>query len=517
MKEKLLSALLKKPYFLVLLPLFFISHGYNEFFGFFPLKMVVFNFILTITGISAIFVLSYLYLKNKNRTSIFTFLLSLFVLTFGTIHDTLKQFTHNSFITTYKLILPAIFIATFLLLKAFKNSNTSFSRIFPFLNLLFIIFLGFEIIDSGYKCKQENNLIDNRFTVALNYKPEQRITASQKPDIFFFVFDGMPSTKAMQKQWSFDNSALDSFLLQEKFYIATHARSNYNITMLSVSSSFNMEYLLPSQIYTGGEASMIQKASPALMNNSLTKILRKEDYEIYQYQPLSTNNSEWDGQLFFVEIMSLSYYYKTLPGRLDRDLSWHLGGVDLAKKAKRFVVNRNNISHKKNILYTIDRIKTSCKDTVLPKFVYGHFMLPHEPFIFDSTGNMIKVGQFESNEERNVSMFMNQVKYANKVITDLIKHIKRNNKKNTIIIVEGDHGYRNIYGKKEYLIFDNLNAIYYPDQDYSALTSTNSPVNTFRLLLNKYFYTKYPRLIDTCYYIPYTLQPKDTGTVYPKK
>ncbi|MBY0476044.1 MAG: LTA synthase family protein [Chitinophagaceae bacterium] len=512
MKETILKKLQQKPFFLVLLPVFFILHGYNEFFGFFTLKFTALHLTAVLLFTAILYLTAYVYFRSLKKTALFSFWFLLLLLTFGSVHDLLKKIAPG-FFSSYTFLLPLILLVVFVLIVRIKKSPSLFLRTFTFLNLVMISFLLYEFADGIQRfiqVQKGSNVIDNRFTAFKNYKPLTPVAEADKPDIYFLVFDGMPSTSAMKQQWNYDNSSLDSFLLKEKFYVAVDAKSNYNITMLSVSSCMNMEYLLHDQIYTGSELKMIQKASPSLLNNSLIKILKKEDYKIYQYQSLSTNNPQWKGELFFSYIMSTTYLYKTLPGRIYKDLGWHFNRFQRIKKIKSAITYKDQEAHKNNLQYTIDLIKNSCKDIGSAKFIYGHFMIPHEPFVFDSAGKVIPPILTENNEEQNVRQFIDQVKYTNKIIQQLVAYIKRNNKKNTVIIIEGDHGYRNIYGKQEYLIFDNLQTIYYPDGNYSAYKPTHSPINTFRFVLNKYFHTQFLPLTDTSYYIPYNMLPTDT-------
>ncbi|MCF6285982.1 MAG: hypothetical protein L3K26_12420, partial [Candidatus Hydrogenedentes bacterium] len=85
---------------------------------------------------------------------------------------------------------------------------------------------------------------------------------------------------------------------------------------------------------------------------------------------------------------------------------------------------------------------------------------------------------------------------------------------NSIIISQGDHGCRSDWqstaatdlipwtGSKEDYIRDYtavLNTIYFPDGDYSDFYPGITPVNTFRIIFNKYFGTTYELLPDKTY------------------
>ena len=505
MKETLIKTLQQKPYFLVLLPFFFIMHGYNEFFSFFSLKFTVLHLVLALVAAAILYLLSVVYLKQVKKAALLSFWALLFILTFGSVHDLLKSFG-SSFFSSYKFLLPLSLLLCIVFVIRLKKSTSAFQRTFVFLNLLLISFFIYELVDGIQKFmayKQQDNLIDNRFTAFNNYKPQALIADSAKPDIYLLVFDGMPSTKAMKTAWNYDNGLLDSFLLKEKFFISEDSKSNYNLTVLSISSTLNMDYTPPVDLKQD-ETKMYFKASASILNNSLTKVLHKEGYQVSQYQPVSFNNKDWDGQLFFEDMLYMNYFYKTFPGRIYHDLGWHFSKL-INNTSKKY--EDRNSKAENDLLKTIELVKKSCSSNKKePQFVYAHFVLPHEPYIFDSTGKRKPALQtIEFKEEDQPMAFMEQVKFANNMIYQLITHIKKTNKPNTVIIVEGDHGYRNIYGKKGYMIFDNLNAIYFPQEDYQLLYPSISPVNSFRVVLNKFFSANLPLLKDSSIFIPYTL------------
>ncbi len=505
MKEKLTKTLQQKPYFLVLLPIFFILHGYNEFFSFFSVKFTTLHLVAVLLTAALLYLISFIFFKKPKITALFSFWILLLILTFGSVHDLLKKIT-SGFFSSYTFLLPLILLTVILLVVRMKKSSSLFLRAFTFLNIVLISFLIYEVADGIQRFinyKKDGHLIDNRFISFKDYKPSSTVTTADKPDIYFLVFDGMPSTKAMKAAWNYDNRLLDSFLLKEKFFISEDSKSNYNLTVLSISSTLNMDYTPPVDLKQD-ETKMYFKASASILNNSLTKALDKEGYQQIQYQPVSFNNKDWNGGLFFEDMLYMNYFYKTLPGRIYRDLGWHFSKLMNNTSIK---YEDRNVKAENDLLKTVELVKKSCSSNKKePQFVYAHFVLPHEPYIFDSTGKRKPALQtVEFKEEDQPKAFVEQVKYANKVIHELITHIKTTNKKNTVIIVEGDHGYRNIYGKRGYMIFDNLNAIYFPDEDYQLLYPSVSPVNSFRVVLNKFFSANLPLLKDSSIFIPYTL------------
>lgn len=505
MKEIIFKKLQQKPYFLVLLPLFFILHGYNDFFGFFTLKFTALHLTAVLFFTSLLYLTAAIYFRNQKTSALFSFWILLLLLTFGSVHDFIKK-TAPGFFSSYTFLLPLIILLVILMIVLLKRSSSLYFRTFTFLNLVMITFLIYEFSDGLQRymtVRKEGNLLDNRFTALKDYKPSIPVSAEDKPDIYFLVFDAMPSTKAMKAEWNYDNGLLDSFLLREKFFISYDSKSNYNLTVLSISSTLNMDYTPPVDLKQD-ETKMYFKASASILKNSLTEILSKEEYNIRQYQPVSFNNKDWNGKLFFGDMLYMQYFYQTMPGRIYRDLGWHF--FTYFKNEEETYNSRNKFAEA-DLQQTIQLLKKSC-DTLQrkPKFVYAHFQLPHDPYIFDSTGKR-KPGLLTAKlkEEDQPKAFIEQVKFANILIKDLVTYIKKNNRKNSVILIEGDHGYRNLYGKKGYMIFDNLNVIYYPDQDYKMLYPFVSPVNNFRSVLNKFFHARLPILKDSSIFIPYTL------------
>ncbi|MEJ8818269.1 sulfatase-like hydrolase/transferase [Lacibacter sp. H407] len=511
MKKKLKIKLQQKAYFLALLPLVFILHGNNAFFGFFPASFVILNLSIVLLTSLLLYACCYIFIRNKRKAVILSFWLLLFILSFGFLHDSTKKIMGDGFFSSYKFIFV---ISLFLLVVFFvliKKRNSLFQRHFFFINTLIFSLLLYELVDSIIQFsnyKNEKKLLDNRFNASKQARINTTIPDSIKPDIYFLVFDALPSSIAMKSEWGFDNSFLDSFLLKEKFYVHSKSKSNYNLTVLSVSSTLNMDYTPAVNLYQD-EAKMYFKATASLLDNSLTRILEQQNYEIKQYQPISFANKDWHGKLFFGNILYMNYFYQTLPGRVYRDLGWNVSRLNM-----KILNNRNfkkyhsrNLTLQNDLLQTKLLVKKSCSLTKEKKqFVYAHFQLPHDPFIFDSSGKLKPTEKtILYSEEEQPAAFIEQVKFANKIIQELVVHIKKTNRQNTVIIIEGDHGYRNITGKKGYMIFDNFNSVYLPDNDYTQHYSTMSPVNSFRLVLNKFFTANLPLLKDSSIFIPYTL------------
>lgn len=490
------------PLFLFLLPVFFIYSGYNELFGFLSASFVLSNFIAVIISTLIFYAGSRFLIKEKRSAAVYTFFLTLFCLTFGFLFDSLKKITITAFTGKYIFILPLsilLFLILFFVLRKKKIGPDAYT----FLNLLFIVLILSEIPNSikRYQLdKSVHNLIDFRFNAYNEYAPINNQPDSAKPDIYFLVFDAMASSQSVRNTTGKSISDLDTFLTNKGFYLASNAKANYNWTIHSVSSTLNMDYLPPWIAPVMNDLKVYFWGSSSFKDNSLFRILQKENYNISSYQPISFDNEQWPGDSYFNNLKKYHFSFKTLPGRIYKDIFWNYTriNIDFIHKRQLDLIHKRSVVKKTYFDTTISLVKESCSQTGKPKFVYGHFMLPHDPYVFDSTGKLKSPEKtIVKNSQEDLAGYYEQLRFAVSTIEELITYIQAHNKKNTVIIVAGDHGFKTKEAQVNGYAFNNYSAFYFPDKQYQSLYPAISPVNTFRVVLNKYFTANLPLLKDS--------------------
>jgi len=173
--------------------------------------------------------------------------------------------------------------------------------------------------------------------------------------------------------------------------------------------------------------------------------------------------------------------------------------------------------HRKRILGAFNNLKNMPKLDE-PTYVFAHILSPHSPFVFDEHGNPIEAPwEFTMDDgseylqlpgasrEKYYEKFGNQLTYLNSEIKEIINSILANPERPTIIILQGDHGLRSLFdweniektNFKEALSI--LNAYYFHDGNYAQLYENISPVNTFRVIFNRYMGMDYELLDDRSY------------------
>jgi hypothetical protein len=132
-------------------------------------------------------------------------------------------------------------------------------------------------------------------------------------------------------------------------------------------------------------------------------------------------------------------------------------------------------------------------------FSFIHVIKPHDPISFDQDGNVVdEVGNVENS-------FFAQLQFVNLRTLQMIDSILGQSSYPPIIILQGDHGSRlgAVWrGPRDMTHFEILNAYHFPYGGDSVLSSSITPVNTFRNMFNYYFDTDYELLEDHHYNMP---------------
>jgi hypothetical protein len=122
-----------------------------------------------------------------------------------------------------------------LLQKRFKDL-ASLNLYFNLLAVLFFINTGMRLT---------NYLLENGLSLPSKAPVQAAVidSAESRPDIYYIILDAYGRQDILQAFYELDNSSFLNELSARGFYVADESSSNYIQTMLSLSSSFNMDYL----------------------------------------------------------------------------------------------------------------------------------------------------------------------------------------------------------------------------------------------------------------------------------
>ncbi len=495
------NILQKLPVYLLLAPLFFVWHVYNEYFGYLYFKYPVFYFLVFLAAALGLFGLGWLLIRHVRAAGIWAAVILLPYLFWAPFHDFLKSLPLPSRLSSYTVLLSLYFLAIIASLFFLRKKKPALTRFTFFLNLLFIVFIGLEIFTTGYKLGNgqltQLDIGKNNTTAHLLSMPAKPAVA---PDIFFAVFDEYASSRSLATYLNFDNSALDTLLTRNNFFVADKSQSNYNSTPHSLTATLNLNFLQADLEGAPSDPRHILQAQYAYERSFLPAMLDSLGYRIVNLGLMDFVNHPSTGPSFFDRDMDAVFLNETMGGRIYWQIWWNFTErwnwlrKSSEKKAKRQqeVINRN----KTNFNGLLAELKTQDNR---PKFVMTHMLLPHRPYYLDRQGRPRIIDNDYSLS--NDSLYLDQLYYTNTWITQIAQAANQPFERPRVVIVAGDHGKRDntlpIPERIKDKQFMNLAAYYFSDGRDSLLYPSVTPVNSFRIVLNNYFNTKLLLLPDS--------------------
>jgi hypothetical protein len=163
------------------------------------------------------------------------------------------------------------------------------------------------------------------------------------------------------------------------------------------------------------------------------------------------------------------------------------------------VVNFPYNYHAQTELYILDTLPKLAKMPG-PKFVFVHILIPHVPYVFEPDGSVrANPDYFSAPGMHGVTWqferdgYVDSVQFINGRILPILKTLIEESVTPPIIVMEGDHGWG---GKNR---TQNLSTYYLRGRNTQDLYPGISPVNSFRVIFDRYFGADYDLLPDESY------------------
>lgn len=479
----MIEKLKKFPFYIILLPIFFVWHGFAE--NSMLLNRSDIALLIAYYTIPSVvlYVLVGLISRNWQKAALFIAACLIVFFFFGAIFDFLQQHSPFAFLYRYSTLLIVFALLLAALALWLKRTEKSFTKLFLFINSLLLIYL---LIDTVSITRSK------LFTGYTFSKPVTHIPDScKKPDIYLLLYDEYASSAALQQQYHFHNN-LDSFLTQRGFRVLPGSRGNYNYTHFSMASMLNMDYLPLSQnVYTKGS---YFSCFPRIRENYVVSFLEANGYNTTNLSIFDIGKQTAFSDRSFLHIKTTVITENTLLSRIQRDLQ----AVLLKVKFLSFLIPES-YSYLASSLQIMEQVKNvSATAITQPRFVYAHLYMPHWPYYCDRNGNPFPAGQWKDTGSYPAK-YLEYLLYTNTQIEKLVTAIQQNTHNEAVILVMGDHGLR--FGKERSYYFPNFNAVYLPGSNYSQFYDTITNVNEFRALFNTLFKQQMPLLKDSTVFL----------------
>ncbi len=476
--------IIRLPFFVLLLPVFFVVHGVQENLHFVSGNDALKLIILYVTIALAMNIFFFIFLRNIRKASLVAcYSMSIFLF-FGFIQNCAKACF--DFISRYSVLLPVLLASTIMLVFFLGKSKGDFKKTCLFLNLLLLVYIA---VDTGQILLKPKNTESN-VTVVGGSATEYRYKVCDDcalPDIYFLLFDAYTSSRALHERYGYNNGNLDSFLVNSGFSLQRNSRSNYFFTAFSMASILNMSYLTAIPDEHAVTTDDYNRSANLVKNNSLINCLRQQGYTIINYSVFDLAGDPSPVNESFLPLHSKLITANTLWERLQKDIAWQWAGNTVY----------NTRDNNEKLIHLVEQ--ESLRAATLPRFIYTHLYLPHAPFYFDRNGkekpeNLIR----KEAADFSLQAYLEYLPYTNKRAKELLQTIITNTKGKAVIVFMGDHGFNNDTTPVDSLYtFQNQNAVYFPAGKRSLLYDSITGVNQFRVVLNTLFRQRFPLLYDS--------------------
>jgi hypothetical protein len=377
----------------------------------------------------------------------------------------------------------------------------------PLYNLIAILLIAFPVFQLGsYSLRAAKaQSIPSDLSEPYRLKPPE----GALPDIYYIILDMYARDDILKTEFGYDNMPFIQSLEKRGFYVARCSQSNYGQTSLSMASSLNMAYL----------STLSNAFKPG--NNDRTALVNfikhskvREELSALGYKTVSLSAFEP------LKIEDADYYYTTNPEDLPKTGTTPLVNpfeamlirstavsvlMDLLPQAAGTLaqdVNYPFADHIQQQLYILSKLP-DLPALQGPKFTLVHIQIPHPPFVFGPDGEIVTdpppfpwVGP-PIEPEYYHRIYTDQVTFINFRILSIVDQLIARSDPAPVIILQADHG---TMSSSRLAI---INAYYLGGHLSTGFYPGITPVNTFRLIFDRFFGGNYGLLDDRSYWSEY--------------
>jgi hypothetical protein len=285
------------------------------------------------------------------------------------------------------------------------------------------------------------------------------------------------------------NNNLGPYLMQKDFFVTTNSHSQYNHTAPSLSSTLNLEPLSYQSDSSLAEYKKVLIAIKEIESSVLINSFKNAGYTINNYSvfKIDKKNSPlyFNLESYILKNYTASTLFNRIYNNFDPDgfvPEKRVPFLNFIKSSWSDDVKRDNVFLYKSFQTILSQQQ--------PSFNYFHFQIPHPPFVYDSLGNPVSLKDMYdvSDYKKRIERYVSYTKYANQLIIKMIDAIFKKFKGNAVIILQGDHGYREFTDRLPAEVsYGILNSVYLPNKNYKDFNDTMTPINTFNQVLKNQF------------------------------
>ncbi len=423
-----------------------------------------------------------LILRNARKAALIVFLFLLAFYFYGHVYDLLLNAEIGVPRQRYFLLAwAAVFtVAGLLALRIRADLRGLTNTLNLVVGLLAIISL-FDI--AVYHLGSGTDLANNQIGETADFAAPG-LDPSDLPDIYYIILDAHASSGYLERSLGYDDKRFFDYLAGKGFYVVEGGRSNYGNTTLSLASSLNMEHLIDLTVTPAEDSQDASVYNEMIRENKVMKVLRSRGYQMFHFKEswMPRAHEEYGDQYFGCGLGTLLYV---------------LGGEFTSFLLQTTILEP--VLRQSGLIASSYQSKGLCEIARLlevrkihgPKFVYGHLSIPHPPFVFGRDGDLVDDASGSLTLWSSRQAYLNQMIFVDKKVEEIVEQILSGPGDPPVVIIQADHGTgffgegfsEEVYEER----FSIINALYLPAGGEQDLYPSITPVNSFRVVFNRYF------------------------------
>ncbi len=489
------------PFLFAIFPVIFLfSHNIEKV----SFSEILWPIIIVLSLTFLLLLLCRIFLKNNQKASIIISIFWIFCFSYGHVLEIARDWWQiGSFVVgRHRCLLPiwsVLFICSiYFTIKTHKDLY-NFVKILNGIATFLVLISLINIVAYKLETKVIWQNVEN---IRPDIGTPNSVKINTLPDIYYIILDRYANTSILKEIYNFDNSEFINYLINKGFYVASKSRSNYPNTAHSLASSLNMEYINYLTKKMGRKSNDWRPIYRMLQDYKVWRFLKSKGYKFIHFgswwHPTSKNK--------YADINFTSYALPEFSMVLFRTTMFYPISVE-------FGLFEQRLEQYKRVLYKFDKL-AKIPNIKEPTFVFAHFLIPHEPYVFDRNGNFVTAK--EAHKRKSKKCYVEQLIFTNKKLKTLIDTLLSNSEILPIIILQADEGpyparaafnpnfdWRQATKTEFREKMGILNAYYLPNINKNVLYPSITPVNSFRLIFNLYFNTNFELLPDESYAYPF--------------
>ena len=459
--------------------------------------------LVTIAGATLLASMFWLVFRDVHRAGIGASVLILLALSFGHVEDLVDPIGVGR---TRPLLLVGWGLLLLAGILAIAKPREGFRKATEILNIVAIVLCAMNVVPI---VRFESTTTQQRLGAEARALGLDR--GGEKRDIYYLIFDRYAADRTLRDLYGFDNSAFSDWLQKQGFYVANDSVANYPKTIHSLASSLNMDYLSGLAGEVGRDSDDWDPLTHSLKGFRAATTLKEAGYRYEHlgswWLPTATDPAA-DEEFVFGELSSfgrLVFESTIVPALAD--------GLGLRERVSF------ELQQYRRVGFQFEALERISNDPA-PTFTFAHFTLPHPPYVFNADGSFADPEEVAAKTREQA--YLDQLSYTNGEVKELVGQLLSGpSDADPIIVLQSDEGPDPVRFLKDEAGFDwteasdaelgeklrILNAYFLPGIDDAALYPTISPVNTFRLILARYFGADVPMLPDRTFVFQSSAHP----------